>query len=61
MGEKIFNGDGPVAAKPLKPHRRQWWSRKKNITIPSFGENDHRQSLTGVYTGVLSDLRLVQI
>ena len=38
---KENNGDGPVAAKPLKTIEGNG-AYEKNITIPSFGENDHR-------------------
>ena len=41
MFKKTFSGDGPVAEKPSKA----MVLRKKNITIPSFWENDHRRSL----------------
>ena len=46
LGEKkTFYGDGPVAAKPMRNHQRQWCSGK-NITIPSFGKSNHRRSLS---------------
>ena len=41
LGKKTFNGDGPVAAKPLKTIEGNG-AYEKNITIPSFEKNDHR-------------------
>ena len=43
--QKTFNGDGPTLSKPLKNHWRQWWPRKKTLTIPLPWKIDHRCGL----------------
>ena len=43
--QKTFNGDGPTLSKPLKNHWRQWWPKKKTLTIPSPWKIDHRCGL----------------
>ena len=46
--KKTFNGDGPTLSKPLKNHWRQWWPKKKTLTIPSPWKIDHRCGLDGI-------------
>ena len=47
--QKTFNGDGPTLSKPLKNHWRQWWPKKKTLTIPSPWKIDHR---CGLYSSI---------
>ena len=42
---KTFNGDGPVAAKPLKNHWKQWCPGKKSLPSHRLGKSYHCRSL----------------
>ena len=52
--KKTFNGDGPTLSKPLKNHWRQWWPKKKTLTIPSPWKIDHRCGLIPAKTILLN-------
>ena len=59
--QKTFNGDGPTLSKPLKNHWRQWWPKKKTLTIPSPWKIDHRCGLVAIESSYFSVCQHVRV